>query len=387
MADEANLGGEPAESSGLHEVLQFLFDAKIAATDAFAVAKAFIEGGVNSRAAIAELTPDRVKALAPAKLSRKIVSAIKRMPKQGEPASEPSASPLKRARPSPHAPDPPLPPLGESPPESVRVNRSPVMILWGANVALALGYDWSEALSLASAAAGLIAQRKGSSLGILPHGPPALPARAAGAAGAPSLLGLSVPAARTAHGWRGLSPRTSGAGGFEEVHPLSVFRRLQGAFAGSGFAHVHAAMAGLARAVPAPELRASANQLGYALYAQFRPHVSDGRSGWGEHGTLELAAIRRLGDRFAPPRGDAALGAAAPAGAAAAPSAAASPPSAPPSLEAVFEAIGAAGPAGAPLAALALALSCSEPQALCAVEALQLDGAVFQSEQGAYLHL
>ena len=37
---------------------------------------------------------------------------------------------------------------------TVTVNRSPVMILWAAVTAEALGCDWSESLSLGSAVAG-----------------------------------------------------------------------------------------------------------------------------------------------------------------------------------------------------------------------------------------
>lgn len=295
-------GATPAADTGLHDVLAFLFSAKLAPTDAFAAAKAFMEGGVNSTSAIARLTPERVKALAGAKISRKIINAIKRMPSEQPQPQPPALTPddapsAKRTRPSPYAPDPPPPPC-DAPPASVRINRSPVMILWAAKVAEALGYDWSEALSLASAAAGVMAHTKGSSLGIISSALPALPAEAARDAAAPSLLGIAVPAVRTAHGWRGLSPLAKG-GGYEQVHPLYVFRSLEKAFEGA-FAHVHDAMGALAREVPSAELRASMNRLAFSLYADFRPHVSAGKQGWGERGTLELAAISRLRARYAP---------------------------------------------------------------------------------------
>ncbi|KAG8468202.1 hypothetical protein KFE25_013285 [Diacronema lutheri] len=380
------MAADPSEGQDLVEVLEFLFGAKIAPTDAFALAKAFVEAGVKSRAALDALTPERAKELTPAALRRKVVSALKRLPqqqqqrqqqakrKQRQSQDEEAADGLlaKRARMSPLAPEPPPPADGEAPPASVRANRSPVMILWAAAVAQALGYDWSEALSLASAVASLFADAKGSRLGITSTVRPPLPPEALRDASRPALLGEQVPAVRTADGWRGLEPRV--AGGYQEVHPLYVHRRLEGAFAGSAYAHVRASMDSLARAVPSVRLREGGNRIGYALYAQFRPQVSDGRRGWGEHGTLELAAIDALRAQFAP-HADTGPWASA-------------PPS-PPTVQRAFAAIRAAGPAGAPIDAVAAALRCSVACALALVEELQLDGCVWQPPdgRGAYLPL
>ena len=51
--------------------------------------------------------------------------------------------------------------------DKVTVNRAPVLTLWGAVVAARMGYAWEEALTLGKGVAGLNAQSKGRSLGIL----------------------------------------------------------------------------------------------------------------------------------------------------------------------------------------------------------------------------
>ena len=49
----------------------------------------------------------------------------------------------------------------------VQINRAPVLTLWAAVVAEALGFAPDEALTLGKAVAGLNAQAKGRRLGIL----------------------------------------------------------------------------------------------------------------------------------------------------------------------------------------------------------------------------
>jgi len=52
------------------------------------------------------------------------------------------------------------------PKDSIIINRAPVLTLWAAVVAEHVGFDKSEALSLAKAVAGQQAQAKGQTLGI-----------------------------------------------------------------------------------------------------------------------------------------------------------------------------------------------------------------------------
>ena len=67
---------------------------------------------------------------------------------------------------------------------TVKINRAPVLTLWGAVVAERMGYAWEEALTLGKAVAGLNAQAKGRRLKIF--GEPKKPERG----GPPKKVGL-----------------------------------------------------------------------------------------------------------------------------------------------------------------------------------------------------
>jgi hypothetical protein len=54
--------------------------------------------------------------------------------------------------------------------QKIKINRAPVLTLWGAVVAEQLGFDQEEALTLGKAVAGLNAQSKGQRLGIFKPG-------------------------------------------------------------------------------------------------------------------------------------------------------------------------------------------------------------------------
>ena len=168
---------------------------------------------------------------------------------------------------------------------SIQVNRAPVLTLWAAIVAERMGHDREAALTLGKAVAGLNAQSKGRRLHIF-EAPKvekgkkkkAAPARAE----VVPLLGRSVPVVKTPDGVRAR----------EKDHPMdpgSVERYLAQKF-GDALADVRAAMRTLARAYPPARL----NEVGFALYEEFRPGIPEGRGGWGAKGTLNLDAIRVL---------------------------------------------------------------------------------------------
>jgi hypothetical protein len=73
------------------------------------------------------------------------------------------------------------------------------------------------------------------------------------------------------------------------MDPDSVERYLEQKF-GDALTDVHAAMQALARAYPPARL----DDVGFALYEEFRPDIPEGRRGWGARGTLDLDAIRAL---------------------------------------------------------------------------------------------
>jgi hypothetical protein len=56
----------------------------------------------------------------------------------------------------------------------IEINRARVLTLWAAVVAMRLGFDWEEALTLGQAVAGLNAYSKGKALGLFEPTPEAI---------------------------------------------------------------------------------------------------------------------------------------------------------------------------------------------------------------------
>jgi hypothetical protein len=180
----------------------------------------------------------------------------------------------------------------------VKINRAPVMTLWGAVVAERLGYDHAAALTLGKAVAGLNAQSKGQRLGIFEESESKQaesesPGKAAKAEGEPAaqrptmvtLLGRGAPVVHAGGGVRATSKGKA-------IDPDSVQRYLEQKF-GADLTAVQEAMQELAHSLAPEQL---ANQA-YALYEQFRPEVPEGQKGWGAKGELDLDFIRSLAKR------------------------------------------------------------------------------------------
>ena len=168
---------------------------------------------------------------------------------------------------------------------SVTINRAPVLTLWATVVAVRLGFDPNEALTLGKAVAGLNAQSKGQRLGIFhprEEGPEKVSKREAGETFLIELLGRPVPATRTDQGIRAT------ANG-KPLTPESVARYLEGKF-GENLPAVRSAMEALAGTFDPQRLEA----IGYSLYERFRPQIPEGKRGWGAQGTLDLERIRAL---------------------------------------------------------------------------------------------
>lgn len=169
---------------------------------------------------------------------------------------------------------------------AIRINRAPVLTLWGVVVAHRMGFAHDEALTLGKAMAGLNAQSKGRSLGIF--GPPK-----ALEAGAPKrrglgeefwveLCGRAVPAKNTADGVRAVVKD-------QPINPAAVQRYLGSKF-GEDFEAVRSAMEELAAAFEPEKLALAA----YGLYEKFRPRIAAGVRGWGQAGELDLDLLRSL---------------------------------------------------------------------------------------------
>lgn len=170
----------------------------------------------------------------------------------------------------------------------VTINRAPVLTLWAAVVAERLGYDRSEALTLGKALAGLNAQTKGRALGIFQ--PPALEK---GKAEKPKrgeefwveVCGRPVPAKNTDDGVRAVVKD-------KPIEPDQVQAYLERSF-GDELAAARKAMEKLAKAHMPKQIAEAA----YGLYEKFRPQVARGKRGWGQKGTLDLEAIRKMASK------------------------------------------------------------------------------------------
>jgi hypothetical protein len=171
--------------------------------------------------------------------------------------------------------------------KTVRVNRAPVLTLWGAVVAERLGYGRKTALTLGKAVAGLSAQAKGRRLGVIHEAPEdekKRRARARAKAGVTSVevMGRRIPVIRTQEGLRAVRDHTP-------EDPAVVERYLESKL-GDSLPAVRAAMVALAKSMPKGEL----SERAFALYESFRPRVPPGERGWGAKGELDLARIRAL---------------------------------------------------------------------------------------------
>jgi len=155
----------------------------------------------------------------------------------------------------------------------VMVNRAPVLTLWAAVVAEALGFEHDEALTLGRAVAGLNAYSKGVSLGLFQPTPTEVKEKRQKMPREETvtvdLLHRAVPAKHTDEGLRALS-------GESPIRPQSVQKYLESKFR-DALEDISTAMVELAKSLPPSELAGKA----YALYEKFRPEIPPGQKGWG----------------------------------------------------------------------------------------------------------
>jgi len=173
------------------------------------------------------------------------------------------------------------------PNKKIKINRAPVLTLWGTIVAERLGYEKETALTLGKAVAGLNAQSKGRRLGIYEEKTEEEKEQEK-KKGKPvklkfiEILGRGVPAVKTSQGLRAAIKG-------EEIDPQSVEKYLRQKF-GDDLGEASAAMEKLAKAYTPKQLEAEA----YGLYEKFRPKIPEGTKGWGAKGELDLEYIRSL---------------------------------------------------------------------------------------------
>jgi hypothetical protein len=169
--------------------------------------------------------------------------------------------------------------------KKIKINRAPVLTLWGAIVAERLGYEKETALTLGKAVAGLNAQSKGRRLGIYEEKSKEekkeakqkeIPVEFV------ELLGRGIPITKTSNGFRAVIKG-------EEIDPQSVEKYLQQKF-GDDLKDARVAMEKLAKAFTPKQLESKA----YGLYEKFRPEIPEGAKGWGVKGELDLDFIQAL---------------------------------------------------------------------------------------------
>ena len=167
-------------------------------------------------------------------------------------------------------------------PNSIKINRAPVLTLWAAVVAERLGFDRPTALTLGQAVAGLSAYAKGVSLSIIEPKPDLVREQgerlAKGQQLHVDLLGRAVPIVRTPDGLRAVSKGKTGK-------PDRIETYLAGKFGGWR----PGGEPGSVAYEPADLYRR-----GFKLYEMFRPGVPAGESGWGAKGELDLDKVRSM---------------------------------------------------------------------------------------------
>jgi hypothetical protein len=171
--------------------------------------------------------------------------------------------------------------------KKIKINRAPVLTLWGAVVAERLGHDKETALTLGKAVAGLNAQSKGRRLGIYEEKKDEYKENEEKKEKPVKLefveiLGRGVPTVKTPKGLRAVIKG-------EPIHAGSVETYLKQKF-GEDLDEARAAMEKLAKAYTPRQLAVEA----YGLYEKFRPEIPEGMKGWGAKGELDLDAIRSL---------------------------------------------------------------------------------------------
>ena len=165
---------------------------------------------------------------------------------------------------------------GRAPP-AIRVNRAPVLTLWAAAVAEALGHPEDTALTLGSVVADTAARAKARRLGISEEPDdsdkperPALPVEET-----VQLLGRDIAVTR------------------DNGRQLVAMCDGQAQSAGAVRSYVARAFGDRLNEVRAAMRRLAANRVAFRLYERFRPEVPDGVSGWGAKAKLRIEAIGR----------------------------------------------------------------------------------------------
>jgi hypothetical protein len=164
----------------------------------------------------------------------------------------------------------------------VKINRAPVLTLWGVVVAQALGHSRATALTFGKYVAGKGAFAKAKRLGIAEDRAPDAKRRSPDEPGYILFMGAEVPVVETKDGVRAIT-------GGKPIDPAAVERYLAQKF-GDDLDAVVAAMTALAKS----RAKAALAREAFGLYEKFRPTIPPGAEGWGKAGDMDLGLIKKL---------------------------------------------------------------------------------------------
>jgi len=164
----------------------------------------------------------------------------------------------------------------------VKINRAPVLTLWGVIVAEALGHSRATALTFGKYVAGKGAFAKAKRLGLAEDRAPDARRRSKDEPDYVLFMGAEVPVVETKAG-----PRAIQDG--KPIEPEAVERYLAQKF-GDNLDQITAAMEALAKS----RAKAALAREAFGLYEKFRPAIPAGAQGWGKAGEMDLGVIKKL---------------------------------------------------------------------------------------------
>ena len=164
----------------------------------------------------------------------------------------------------------------------VKINRAPVLTLWGVVVAEALGHSHATALTFGKYVAGKGAFAKAKRLGLAEDRAPDKRRRSPDDPAYVLFMGAEVPVVETKDGPRAIT-------GGKPIDPAAVERYLAQKF-GEDLGATVAAMETLATS----RAKAALAREAFGLYEKFRPAIPAGAQGWGKAGEMDLAVIKKL---------------------------------------------------------------------------------------------
>jgi hypothetical protein len=281
-----------ASQAQVASLLQALLSRGLGAKDALPTVKALVEAKIFS---LDEVTAD---SSLPSSISVKLQNKLRPKRKRGSTSANNNNNTSNKRSKTKVKDSIEFPPVTDQPPQ-ILVNRSPVLTLWAAIVAMTIfpkmndngSLTLEEALSFGSALASITAKGKGEHLGIFTpsatvetshHNKNTGDDDNDGSRRTFSLMGTTLQIVSTSAGLRALGADS------KEQEPEKTWKLLKQRF-GTALGHV------------AHEMRQAAKKAGDGLeatafdfYIHIRPNIPSGTKGWGAHGHLDINKIQNF---------------------------------------------------------------------------------------------